>query len=147
MSLKSLLRPINDVTTSFDPVPELKGGIAYPERFRAIQSDLYPDLNAFISRLEPEALYGVALETARTQSNWEVLDCDPSLKRIHAVARTPLMRFADDVTIEVRDGGAHGGGATLHMRSRSRLGRNDFGANAKRIRAYIQAVAAAIKQK
>jgi hypothetical protein len=144
MSLKGLFHPINDVTTSFDPVPELKSGTAYPLRFRAVQNDLYPDLKAFTSRLEPEALYVVALETARAQSNWEITDSDSAKRRIHAVARTPLMRFADDVTIEVRDGD---GGATLHMRSRSRLGRNDFGANANRIRAYFKAVESALKRK
>ena len=54
---------------------------------------------------------------------------------LYAEFRTPFLRFVDDVELLLADG-------VIHVRSASRLGRRDFGANRKRIeslRALIQA--------
>ena len=44
---------------------------------------------------------------------------------------TRLLGFEDDVTVTVE---AHGAGSLVNMRSRSRVGRGDFGQNARNIR-------------
>ncbi|MBB5272207.1 DUF1499 domain-containing protein [Quisquiliibacterium transsilvanicum] len=49
---------------------------------------------------------------------------------LHAEFRTPLMRFVDDVEF-LLDAPA----GVIHVRSASRLGRRDFGANRKRVEA------------
>ncbi len=47
------------------------------------------------------------------------------------MARTPIMGFRDDIVVRVR---AAEDGARVDMRSASRYGRHDFGANASRLR-------------
>ncbi|HWS75332.1 MAG TPA: DUF1499 domain-containing protein [Quisquiliibacterium sp.] len=49
---------------------------------------------------------------------------------LHAEFRTPLMRFVDDVEFLLDEPAA-----VIHVRSASRLGRSDFGANRKRVEA------------
>jgi uncharacterized protein (DUF1499 family) len=58
--------------------------------------------------------------------------------RIEAVARTPVMGFRDDIAIRVRPNSE--GGARIDVRSASRYGRHDFGANAARIRSLVEDV-------
>lgn len=57
--------------------------------------------------------------------------------RIEAYARTPVMGFPDDITIRIR---ALPDQARVDIRSASRYGRHDFGANAKRIRQFAAAL-------
>lgn len=69
------------------------------------------------------------------ERKWQVLaEADTPFYKIQAVARTRLLRFADDVVVEVRP---RSGGCTVAMRSRSRCGKNDLGANARRIRRFL----------
>ena len=49
---------------------------------------------------------------------------------------TRIFRFVDDVVVRVRP--AEGGGAIVDVRSKSRDGRGDLGANAARIRAFAE---------
>ncbi len=64
----------------------------------------------------------------------------PPTGRIEAVARTPLLGLQNDVSIRIREDGE---GARIDMRSASRIGRADFGANADRIRAFFADLTAA----
>ena len=63
--------------------------------------------------------------------------------RIEAVARTAIMGFRDDVVVRIR---ADGAGARIDMRSSSRYGSFDFGANAARIRSLMNEIDDAIAQ-
>jgi uncharacterized protein (DUF1499 family) len=49
------------------------------------------------------------------------------------VARTRVLRFKDDVTVRIR---RRAGLAEVSVRSRSRVGKADFGQNARNIRAF-----------
>ncbi|MEE4110150.1 MAG: DUF1499 domain-containing protein, partial [Halieaceae bacterium] len=55
--------------------------------------------------------------------------------RIEATDTTFWFGFKDDVVIRIE---AAGSGSRLDMRSKSRVGRSDVGANAERIRRYLQ---------
>ena len=57
--------------------------------------------------------------------------------RIEAVDRTLLMGFPDDITIRIRPLQAQ---TRIDLRSASRYGRHDFGANAARIRKFARAL-------
>ncbi|TMA41924.1 MAG: DUF1499 domain-containing protein, partial [Deltaproteobacteria bacterium] len=60
---------------------------------------------------------------------------------IEAVATTRVFGFQDDIAIRVRaDGSA---ASRVDVRSKSRDGKGDLGANAARIRAYVMALEAA----
>jgi uncharacterized protein (DUF1499 family) len=71
-----------------------------------------------------------------TKRKWRIVDARAPQTgrregRIEAVARTPIMGFRDDVVVRVR---AAEDGARVDVRSASRYGQHDFGANASRIR-------------
>ena len=57
--------------------------------------------------------------------------------RIEATATTSWFGFKDDIVIRVAP---HNGGSRIDVRSKSRVGRSDVGANAARIRAYLAAL-------
>ena len=74
---------------------------------------------------------------------WHVVDARPPQGTaprdglIEAIARTPILGFRDDVAVRVR---ATQQGARIDVRSASRYGRHDLGANAARVRALIEDV-------
>ena len=97
-------------------------------------SEPYSDLAPLILDLPPNAAYAAALAAARAMPLWQVVSEDPGVGRIIACATTPRMKFVDDVEITVEPAGS---GCRIHVRSASRVGLTDFGANARRIRAYL----------
>lgn len=136
---------INDVTTTPDDppsfrraalLPENRGrDMTYPNVNISRQRKAYPDLKPAVRDDAPESAFDAALAAARRMPRWSVIAADAAARVIEAVATTGLMRFKDDVVIEVRPKGT---GSAVHVRSKSRVGKADFGANAKRIRAYFE---------
>ena len=112
--------------------------MGYPPGNAPIQRLAYPDLAPLALPGPLDACYAKAMTAAKAMPHWEISAADAAGRRIEAVATTALFRWRDDVVIEVR---AAPGGCAVHMRSKSRSGRGDFGANAKRIRAYLAALA------
>jgi hypothetical protein len=145
--------PINDVSTDVDAPPPLDGRDGSP----AGGPPMSPERREKCRRAYPELLGGLTLElsagralalaeaAARAQPGWTVRRVDATAGLVTAVAVTPLIHFRDDVTVRVR---ASGGRTRVDVRSRSRLGRDDLGANAGRIRRYLRAleVAAAARR-
>ena len=111
-----------------------KGILPYTEAARACGKQLYPDLRPLAVEGPRERVYGAALASARALG-WEIVEESGEKGRIAAVAITKILRFRDDIAIEVRPAGARAW--ELHVRSKSRLGRDDFGANVKRIRQFF----------
>ena len=66
---------------------------------------------------------------------WEVYHQDRNAGIIEAVDTTAIMAFRDDVVIRLR---TNADGTLVDLRSVSRVGIGDIGANAKRIRAFQQ---------
>ena len=106
----------------------------------ATQHAAYPDIAPLTLKLPPDEAFRRALAAAETMPRWTIVAQDPAAGRIEATARTFWMGFADDVVIRIT---AEGGGSRVDMRSLSRVGRGDFGANADRIRAYLALLRAA----
>lgn len=136
---------INDITTTPDDppsfrraalLPENRGReMTYPNSNISRQRRAYPDLKPLGRAEEPASAYDAALAAARRMPRWNVIAADATARVIEAVATTGLMRFKDDVVIEVRPNGT---GSAVHVRSKSRAGKGDLGANAKRIRAFFE---------
>jgi uncharacterized protein (DUF1499 family) len=82
----------------------------------------------------PPAAYARALAAAEAMG-WEITARDPGTARIEAVATTRWFGFKDDVLVRVSPSGA---GSRLDVRSKSRVGKGDVGANARRIRAFFE---------
>ena len=98
----------------------------------------YPEIRPLDLGLPPEDAYDLALETAHRMTGWRIVEESPDEGWLDAEAKTPLLRFVDDIRVWIE--GRSGGGSRVQMRSRSRIGRGDFGANARRIQAFLQRV-------
>jgi uncharacterized protein (DUF1499 family) len=135
--------PFNDVTTDLDDPPRFqkspKPDEGYPQEWRALHRDTYGSLAPIELALEPGAAYARVVEVARAMPAWEIVAEDPASGTLEAVATSSLFRFRDDVAIRVRPSA---GGARVDVRSRSRVGLSDQGANARRIDAFLSAVRA-----
>ncbi len=133
-------RHINDITTDREQPPSYwvrppVHHVYNAVKFRALTEQVYGDLTNLELATPPEETYRRALDLVRAR-RWHIAGQDDAGRRVQAVATTPLLRFRDDVIVEVRPASA-GGGSVVAMRSKSRLGRIDFGANAQRIRAFF----------
>ncbi|MGE5525295.1 MAG: DUF1499 domain-containing protein [Rhodospirillaceae bacterium] len=141
---------IHDITTDLDNPPAfvaivpLRKDAPNPATYdgaktAAEQKIAYADLHGVQLAMPPAQAYQRALDTARSMG-WEIVADVPSEGRIEASDRTFWFGFIDDVVIRVA---AAGTGSRVDVRSKSRVGRNDFGTNAKRIRAYTRKLEAA----
>lgn len=90
----------------------------------------HPRLAPIATALPPPAAFDRAVRTAE-QLGWRIVNEDPRAGRVEAVATTFWFGFKDDVAIRVRAGDS--GGATVDLRSASRVGESDLGANAARV--------------
>lgn len=131
---------LNDITTDREHPPlywvKPPAHHVYDEmKFAALTERWYGDLTNLELPTAPAETYRrvLALVAAR---GWRIAARDDAGLRVQAVSITPLLRFRDDVVVEVRP--APGGqGSLVAMRSKSRLGRVDFGKNAGRIREFF----------
>ena len=138
--------PINDFTTDLaDPPQFVQAGsipanagrdLSYPLEFASIQRECCADLRGTLLDPPPAAAFRRALATARAMPTWEVTYSDLATGIIEAVATTPVFGFQDDLVVRVRP--SPQGGTRVDLRSKSRDGRGDIGANAARIRAFVQ---------
>lgn len=79
----------------------------------------------------------LALKTwLAAQEDWEITHVEDNF--VQAVAKTPVMRFRDDVQLRFDESGG-----VIQVRSSSRLGIGDMGANRARIEFLRRKVAAA----
>ena len=130
--------PINDITTDLDDPPQFASDLygerdmSYPPGFAAQVRAAYPDLAPLATDLAPEDAYRRALATARALG-WAITREDPEAGSFDASETTAVFRFVDDVTVRVRPSSD---GALIDVRSKSRDGRGDLGANAARIRRF-----------
>ena len=136
--------PIHDITTdltdppSFSPeITAARGPKANPltrdAKLEQAQRKGYPNLHSLTSPLAPAEAYRLAL-TVMHDLQWEVVTTKPDEGRLEATATTRWFGFKDDVVVRIRRDGA---GSLIDLRSVSRVGQGDAGANAKRIGLFI----------
>jgi hypothetical protein len=140
--------PIHDITTDLDRPPKfvavlpLRAGAPNPATYGGsevadAQRRSYPDIKPLLLGVPAGAAYSRALVSARGMG-WELVATDSTTGRIEATATTPWVGFKDDVVVRVRP---EGPGSRIDVRSVSRVGKSDVGANAQRIRTYLADVA------
>lgn len=105
--------------------------------YSVLQSKAYPNVRPLILSENPEQVFGQALATAK-QMGWTVHTEDLDRGIIEATATTFWYGFKDDIVIRIHAG--EGGGTVVDIRSVSRVGQSDLGANAKRIMTFINAL-------
>lgn len=138
--------PIHDITTDVTDPPRFSEAVveARGERSNALDIDsdvieqqmaAYPDLETLVSETSIRETFQRSEQIAR-ELGWEVVTADLNSGRIEAVDTTTVMGFKDDVVIRVR---SNADGTMVDLRSVSRVGVSDMGANAERIRAFRDA--------
>lgn len=143
------LPQIHDITTDTDNPPRfvavlpLRTNAANPAEYAgaelaAQQKKGYPDLAPATLNMPPRAAFDRALEAARA-AGWEIVAAVPEDSRIEATATTAWFGFKDDVVIRITPSGS---GSRVDVRSVSRVGRSDLGANARRIAEFLRQLTA-----
>ena len=138
---------INDITTNVDDPPSFASAdavpdfaeldMSYPEDFAPVVRSFYGNLQPI--RLEHDAASAYEKAVATAQSlGWEIVNQDSAALTIDARETSLLFKFVDDIAIRV---GADGEGAVIDVRSKSRVGKSDLGANAARIVEFTEAIA------
>ncbi len=148
------LPQINQVSTDFKTPPrymittrarESRGTWTPPTPSAEVEAAAlaaYPRLQPALVDLEPDQAYRMSLRIAR-DLGWRIVDSSPpnlqgaAEGRIEATARSLFFGFIDDIVIRVRPQGLN---AAIDIRSASRVGRHDFGANARRVARFLDAV-------
>ena len=136
--------PIHDVTTDLEDPPAFvalaearnkgpnkaayAGGATADHQKRA-----YRDIGPKVLDAPSKDAMQKAIDTARSMG-WEVVASDTAAGRIEAVATSTWFGFKDDIVIRIRPNGP---GSRIDVRSASRVGVSDIGANADRIRKYL----------
>lgn len=137
---------IHNITTdlkdppTFTVAPTLATRVAensleYDPHDAPLQAAAYPDLKTLETTEDPPHAFEHA-KTVATSLGWEIYAADGATGNIEAVDTTRLWGFKDDVVIRIR---ARGTGSIVDLRSVSRVGHGDIGANANRIRKFAAA--------
>lgn len=93
----------------------------------------YADIKPLVLRLPPREAMQRAIDAARSMG-WEIAASDVASGRIEATHTTPWFGFKDDIVVRIRPEGT---GSRVDVRSVSRVGLSDIGANAERIRSFL----------
>jgi len=145
LRLARTVPPIHDITTDPDDPPRfvdvlpLRADAPNPATYggpaiAAQQREGYPQLGPLVLDAPPGQAFERALAAAR-DLGWEIVAAVPDEGRIEATDRTFWFGFADDVVVRIT---AAGGASRIDVRSVSRVGRSDAGANARRIERFLE---------
>jgi len=136
--------PIHDISTDTSDPPKfvavlpLRAGAANPATYggpeiAAQQKKAYPQIAPLDVAMPPPRAFERALAVARDMG-WTIVSSESSEGRIEATATTPFFGFRDDVVVRVSPAAK---GSRIDVRSVSRIGRSDLGANARRVESYL----------
>jgi uncharacterized protein (DUF1499 family) len=140
--------PIHDVSTDRDNPPQFVAVLPlrtaaksanstnYDAQTAELQKETYPDIGPLHLDVPPAQAFDRA-QAAAKDMKWDMVATDPAQGRIEATATTFWFGFKDDIVVRV---GADGTGSRVDVRSLSRIGQSDVGANAKRVREYLAKV-------
>jgi uncharacterized protein (DUF1499 family) len=140
---------IHDITTDtsnppgFEAVIALRGeesnpidygaGPGSPEELARLQAGAYPDLKPLATDLSSGDAVARAEEVLRDMG-LEIVNVDAEAGIIEAVATTFWFGFKDDLVVRITP---RNEGSVVDVRSVSRVGRSDLGANAARIARFL----------
>ncbi|MBI1339227.1 DUF1499 domain-containing protein [bacterium] len=107
------------------------------QSFAELQAQAYPFVAPLVINADVAAATLAADEVARRQG-WAVMLVDPTTGQIEAVARDGWYGLAADIAVRIEP---EGGGSRVDIRSVSRIARPDLGANATRIKGFLDDLA------
>lgn len=148
--------PIHDISTDLDNPPAFSetmiaaraaDGAKNPpeyagEEFARQQREAFPDLDTLTLSVPPADAFKAAADAAR-ELGWVIVTSDAQNGRLEATDITSWFRFRDDVVIRITSGGDE---TYVDVRSKSRVGMGDMGANEARISAFLDRLSAATQR-
>ncbi len=137
--------PIHDITTDtgnppqFSAILPLRKDAPNPVEYGGLdvaklQQFAYPDIVPASLLLSPDEAFDRALKVAE-ELGWQVVAADRAARRIEAVDTTRWFGFKDDIVIRITP---EEKSTRVDIRSLSRVGKSDVGANATRIRTFLE---------
>lgn len=144
--------PINDISTDTENPPAFKAitatmrgddasPIDYNPSFAPQQARAYPEVRPLDLPVPPGQAFDLAMQAC--DEGWQIVLADRAAGRIEAVEQSAWWGFRDDVVIRLT---ATPTGTRVDVRSKSRVGESDLGANARRIAAYLDRLAVAMRK-
>lgn len=143
------LRAADDANPVLDMTAPLTAADAYQgprfarfgdKNLGQVGHEAYPAVRTLRVAAPPSAVFAAARK-ASSDMGWSLVSEDEVSGRIEATSETFWFGFKDDVIIRVRPA-ADGGGSLVDVRSISRVGLSDLGANARRIGSWRTRVSA-----
>lgn len=141
---------IHDITTDLANPPQFEAiklrednlaGVGTVENWKKLHAAAYADLRPLEIARPVAQVTADAVRLAEEQG-WRIVKSDPARGHVEATASVSFIRFKDDVVLRIVPT-QDGAGSRVDMRSISRIGVSDLGVNAKRIRAFQQALSEA----
>ena len=136
--------PIHNISTDLTNPPEFSAIVALreagtnpleydAEKLAPLQSEAYPDVTSLTTDLDRSASLARAASVLEDMG-LEIVAADPEGQIVEATYTSFWFGFKDDVVVRVQPAGA---GSEIDVRSVSRVGQSDLGANAKRITEFL----------
>jgi len=135
--------PVLDMTAPLTAAEAYQGGrfARFGDKsLGRVGQEAYPALQTVELAVPPATAFAAARDAARGMG-WTLVTEDEAAGTVEATAETFWFGFQDDVIIRVR-AASSGQGSRIDVRSISRVGLSDLGANAKRIDLYLARVSA-----
>jgi len=134
--------PIHDVTTDLADPPRFSAVVAargsdpggIDPGTAVIHRKGYADLAPVVLPMTAEQAFARAVAAAE-EMQWQIVSRRPEEGMLEATATTGWFGFQDDIAVRIRP--LPENRAQVDVRSTSRVGKSDVGANAKRIRAFL----------
>lgn len=137
------LPPIHDITTdianppTFDAVIRFRdarsNSLEIREDTLSAQRRAYPDVTTLTLAQPAGEVFDRAVEAAQDM-DWQIVTADRGSGRIEATDTSRWFGFKDDVVVRLSPDGV---ATRVDVRSASRTGEGDRGANARRVRDYL----------
>lgn len=137
--------PIHDITTAPEDPPVFDAVVAAradapntleydAEALAEVTREKYPFVQPLLTDMDPAAAQARAVAVVE-ELGWELVQASEPPGRVEATDTTLFYGFKDDVVIRLRP---ENGGTRIDLRSVSRVGQSDLGANAARIKAFLE---------
>ncbi len=117
--------------------PDLAG-----RKVSEVQAEKYEPLQTMIREVSPEVMYTAAY-LSMNEMGIELVTEDEENYRLEGTFTSQWFGFKDDVAVRIR---ARGQGAEMDVRSISRVGLSDLGANVERVHTLLEKVDARLDQ-
>lgn len=95
----------------------------------------YPEIQPQYYTADPARVLDESKASVETLESWELVEADPKTGDISATRTTSLFGFVDDVLISVKPVTEFA--TQVNVRSSSRVGKGDFGQNARNIEEFF----------